>query len=54
MIILLIIAALIASIILIAKGLWKAFGIVLCAVILAVIIYVIFALLIVGTVTVLT
>ena len=54
MIILLIIAALIASIILIAKGLWKAFGILLCAVLLAVIIYVIFAVLIVGTLTIVT
>ena len=53
MIIFLIIAILIASIILIAKGLWKAFGILLCSVLLAAALYVIFAMLLAGTVTLL-
>ena len=48
MIILLLIAALIASIILIAKGCFKAFGIMLCATILAVILLVVFKVLIIA------
>ena len=52
MIIFLIIALLIASIILIAKGLWKAFGILLCSVLLAAVIYMLFAMLVIGTLTI--